>query len=90
MILDAYMLGLRYIFVFYTVCSAVSLFLTFWVGNTSLKASKEVNDEETGSRDEIADRVSLQRVLSTDCANVTGEDASEKVSDDKKGSIQQG
>lgn len=90
MILDAYMLGLRYIFVFYTVCSAVSLFLTFWVGNTSLKASTEVNDEETGSRDEIADRVSLQRVLSTDCANVTGEDASEKVSDDKKGSIQQG
>ncbi|CAI6324260.1 unnamed protein product [Periconia digitata] len=48
-ILDVYMLGLRYIFVFYLVCSGLSLLLTVWVGNTTLKAPKPVEDEETGT-----------------------------------------
>ncbi|KAJ8116413.1 hypothetical protein OPT61_g2149 [Boeremia exigua] len=47
-ILDAYMLGLRYIFVFFTVCSGLSLVLTLWVGNTGLKAAKPQVDEEIG------------------------------------------
>lgn len=50
-ILDVYMLGLHHIFVFFTVCSGSSLFLTFWVGNTSLKAAKVQADEETGVSD---------------------------------------
>lgn len=45
-VLDVYMLGLHYIFIFYTVCSGLSLVLTFWVGNTSLKAPKKEGDEE--------------------------------------------
>lgn len=47
-ILDEYMLGLQYIFVFFTICSGLSLVLTFWVGNTSLKAAKAPGDEEAG------------------------------------------
>ena len=42
------MLGLRYIFVFFTVCSGLSLLLTCKVGNTSLKAPKPLKDEEAG------------------------------------------
>jgi MFS family permease len=62
-ILDAYMLGMRYIFIFYTVCSGMSLLLTFWVGNTSLKAPKASNDEETGSfRDDSGVESSRQSV----------------------------
>lgn len=48
-ILDVYMLGLRYIFIFYLACSGLSLLLTCWVGNTSLKAPRKCEDEETGS-----------------------------------------
>jgi len=48
-VLDVYMLGLHYIFVFFTVCSGLSLLLTFWVGNTSLKIQKPPGDEETGT-----------------------------------------
>jgi len=43
-VLDVYMLGLHYIFIFYTVCAGLSLMLTFWVGNTSLKAPKAIED----------------------------------------------
>jgi MFS family permease len=50
-ILDVYMLGLRYIFVFFTVCSGLSLLLTFWIGNTSLKAPKKAENEETTQGD---------------------------------------
>ncbi|GAB7327632.1 hypothetical protein MBLNU13_g11475t1 [Cladosporium sp. NU13] len=45
LVLDVYMLGLHYIFIFYTVCAGLSLVLTFWVGNTSLKAPKATEDE---------------------------------------------
>ena len=44
-VLDVYMLGLHYIFIFYTVCAGLSLVLTLWVGNTSLKAPKAREDE---------------------------------------------
>lgn len=59
-VLDVYMSGLHYIFIFYTVCAGLSLLLTFWVGNTSLKApklpeseatSEEVLDEESGPQE---------------------------------------
>ncbi|KAF5252584.1 hypothetical protein FANTH_2478 [Fusarium anthophilum] len=43
-ILDAYMKGLYYTFVFFTVCSGLSLVLTFWVGNTSLKSPAKSED----------------------------------------------
>ncbi|EUC47474.1 hypothetical protein COCMIDRAFT_24638 [Bipolaris oryzae ATCC 44560] len=46
-VFNVYMLGLHYIFIFFTVCSGVSLSLTFWVGNTSLKAPKKMDEEET-------------------------------------------
>jgi hypothetical protein len=45
LVLDIYMLGLHYIFIFYTVCAGLSLVLTLWVGNTSLKAPKAMEDE---------------------------------------------
>ncbi|OWY49008.1 MFS general substrate transporter [Alternaria alternata] len=44
-VFDTYMLGLHYIFIFFTVCSGLSLSLTFWVGNTSLKAPKKLDEE---------------------------------------------
>jgi MFS family permease len=61
-VLDVYMSGLHYIFIFYTVCAGLSLVLTFWVGNTSLKAPKPVEsettsevvaDEESGPQDQV-------------------------------------
>ena len=48
-VLNVYMQGLHYIFVFFTVCSGLSLLLTFWVGNTNLKIQKPPEDEETGT-----------------------------------------
>ncbi|KAI4660430.1 uncharacterized protein J4E78_005133 [Alternaria triticimaculans] len=45
-VFDTYMLGLHYIFIFFTVCSGLGLALTFWVGNTSLKAPKKPDEEE--------------------------------------------
>jgi hypothetical protein len=44
-VLDVYMLGLHYIFIFYTVCAGLSLVLTSWIGNTSLKAPKAAEDD---------------------------------------------
>lgn len=63
-VLDAYMMGLHYIFIFFTACAGSSLLLTFWVGNTSLKAAKapeggivsEVEEEEVSSSRELSDR----------------------------------
>ncbi|KAF6787639.1 major facilitator superfamily transporter [Colletotrichum sojae] len=45
-ILAAYMRGLRYIFVYYVVCTGLSLVLTLGVGNTGLKAKKPEPVEE--------------------------------------------
>lgn len=39
-VLDVYMLGLHYVFVFFLVCTGCCLVLTAWVGNTNLKAAK--------------------------------------------------
>ncbi|TLD11645.1 hypothetical protein PspLS_11539 [Pyricularia sp. CBS 133598] len=41
LVLTVYMRGLHYIFIFFTVCSALSLLLTFGVGNTDLKAKSK-------------------------------------------------
>ncbi|TEA22092.1 Efflux pump dotC [Colletotrichum sidae] len=46
LILRAYMKGLNYIFIYYVVCSGLSLVLTVGVGNTGLKAKKPVSAEE--------------------------------------------
>lgn len=48
-ILDVYMQGLHYIFIFFTVCAGVSLLLTVWVGNTSLKVAKSMDEESRNS-----------------------------------------
>ncbi|GKT82337.1 major facilitator superfamily transporter [Colletotrichum tofieldiae] len=45
-ILKAYMKGLHYIFIYYVVCSGLSLVLTLGVGNTGLKAKKPAETEE--------------------------------------------
>lgn len=52
-VLRVYMQGLHYIFAFFTACSGISLLLTVWVGNTSLKGPKKPADEEsTGEESE--------------------------------------
>ncbi|KXH61696.1 major facilitator superfamily transporter [Colletotrichum salicis] len=45
-ILEAYMKGLHYIFVYYVICTGLSLVLTLGVGNTGLKAKKPAPPEE--------------------------------------------
>ncbi|KAL2879808.1 hypothetical protein SGCOL_004852 [Colletotrichum sp. CLE4] len=45
-ILEAYMKGLHYIFVYYVICTGLSLVLTLGVGNTGLKAKKPAPSEE--------------------------------------------
>jgi hypothetical protein len=50
-VLDVYMLGLHYIFAFYTACISLGLSLTFWVGDTSLKAPKKEDMEEVCALD---------------------------------------
>lgn len=51
-ILNVYMRGLHYIFIFFVVCSGLSLVLTCWVGNTSLKAPKPARDSDEGTTDD--------------------------------------
>lgn len=48
-IFHVYMVGLHYIFIFFTACSGLALCLTFWVGNTSLKAPKKLDEEQAVS-----------------------------------------
>jgi predicted MFS family arabinose efflux permease len=50
-VLDVYMKGLHYIFLYHTVCSAVCLVLTAWVGNTNMLRSKITNKEAEDSED---------------------------------------
>ncbi|KAF5965671.1 major facilitator superfamily transporter [Fusarium bulbicola] len=54
-ILDAYMKGLYYTFVFFTVCSGLSLVLTFWVGNTSLKSPAKSEDASRSTDREMTE-----------------------------------
>ncbi|KAF3043614.1 hypothetical protein E8E11_008451 [Didymella keratinophila] len=54
-ILNVYMRGLHYIFVFFTVCSGLSLILTCWVGNTSLKAPKPTVNSNQETTDGVED-----------------------------------
>ncbi|KAF4448984.1 hypothetical protein F53441_7634 [Fusarium austroafricanum] len=44
-VFNTYMLGMHYIFIFFTLCSGLSLLLIFWVGNTSLKMPSETQDD---------------------------------------------
>ncbi|OHF04184.1 major facilitator superfamily transporter [Colletotrichum orchidophilum] len=48
-ILEAYMQGLHYIFVYYVICSGLSLVLTLGVGNTGLKAKKPSGPSDDAS-----------------------------------------
>ncbi|KAI4661372.1 uncharacterized protein J4E79_005185 [Alternaria viburni] len=67
-VFDTYMLGLHYIFIFFTVCSGLGLALTFWVGNTSLKAPKKP-DEEEGQPMETQDEPQQQVIQGREVAS---------------------
>ena len=43
-ILDSYMRGIRYIYIMYTASAGANLILCIWIGNTSLKAKKPVEE----------------------------------------------
>ncbi|KAL1791907.1 hypothetical protein ACET3X_009658 [Alternaria dauci] len=75
-VFDTYMLGLHYIFIFFTVCSGLSLSLTFWVGNTSLKAPKKL-DEEAAQRTTSPDEPQQEVIHGQDV------ETEEKMSDEK-------
>lgn len=49
MVLTVYMDGLRYSFIFYTVCTGLGLVLSLGIGNTRLDKEKhaEISDEES-------------------------------------------
>ncbi|KAI1864090.1 uncharacterized protein JN550_009110 [Neoarthrinium moseri] len=66
-VLGVYMEGLRYSFIFYTICTAIGMFLSLGIGNTHLDKEKTVKrpDEEsqstaTGLGDAIAERNQAQ------------------------------
>ncbi|CAJ0550083.1 Ff.00g100130.m01.CDS01 [Fusarium sp. VM40] len=66
LVLAAYMQGLHYIFVFFTVCSGLSLVLTFWVGNTSLKTPPKPeagisSTDGSGVEDETVGQADLEK-----------------------------
>lgn len=65
-IFQVYMLGLHYIFIFFTACSGLSLCLTFWVGNTSLKAPKKLDEEEAVSTSKDEDLHGRQSIHGQD------------------------
>jgi hypothetical protein len=71
-ILDVYMLGLHYVFVFFTACSGSSLLLTAWVGNTSLKAPKTSEDGEAAPQISAEKRSQEHPTAPRDSAMVSG------------------
>jgi hypothetical protein len=75
-VFDTYMLGLHYIFIFFTVCSGLALALTFWVGNTSLKAPKTV--DEIGAQTPMSQGEPQQEVIQGQEVALEGEDSDEK------------
>ena len=81
-VFEAYMLGLHYIFIFFTVCSGLGLFLTFWVGNTSLKAPKKLDEEDAMPASTQDDRSSPHIILGRDL------EANEAISDEKAASVE--
>ncbi|KAH3990157.1 hypothetical protein HBH70_201180 [Parastagonospora nodorum] len=76
LVLDVYMLGLHYVFVFFTACSGLSLVLTIWVGNTSLKAPKKAEDEEAAS-DKIDEMTCQDHVAPDSNVATSSEDVKE-------------
>lgn len=79
LVLDVYMLGLHYIFIFYTVCAGLSLVLTLWVGNTSLKAPKATEDEAaSGLEGSAVPPSSEQSERDIAVATSSGDDLKEK------------
>lgn len=78
------MLGISYIFVFYAVCFDMSLLLTFWVGNTSLKAPNASTDEEAGTSRDSTDAEGLQESVFARSAHSPSHDGLCHNSDDEK------
>ncbi|KAH4059741.1 hypothetical protein HBI23_032790 [Parastagonospora nodorum] len=76
LVLDVYMLGLHYVFVFFTACSGLSLVLTIWVGNASLKAPKKAEDEEAAS-DKIDEMACQDHVAPDSNVATSSEDVKE-------------
>jgi hypothetical protein len=82
-ILDVYMSGLHYVFVFFTTCSSLSLTLTIWVGNTSLKAPKAAESEEVTPSD-----VEQTRTVRVESADVI--EANNSATDEKELKVEEG
>jgi hypothetical protein len=73
-VLDVYMRGLHYVFVFFLVCTSLSLLLTFSVGDTSLKAPKKAKEEDT-THEEIGEKALEEKICQSDNTVVdNGED----------------
>jgi hypothetical protein len=73
LILQVYMKGLHYIFAFYTACSGLSLLLTYWVGNTSLKAKPK--EEESRNLEELSSTEStVRREAESDLEKAVGKE----------------
>lgn len=74
-VLDVYMLGLHHIFIFFTTCAGCGSLLSLWVGNTSLKASKQVDvaaasEEKKETLEESSTQRSDDRELDLESGNV--------------------
>ncbi|KAH7410015.1 major facilitator superfamily domain-containing protein [Phaeosphaeria sp. MPI-PUGE-AT-0046c] len=68
-VLDVYMLGLHYVFVFFTACTGSCLLLTIWVGNKSLKAPKKPVDEEASSSEATEGKSPQKHVVPSGASN---------------------
>lgn len=74
-VLDVYMLGLHHIFIFFTTCAGCGLLLSLWVGNTNLKASKQVDvaaasEQKKETLEEPSTQRSDDRELDLESGNV--------------------
>lgn len=87
-ILDIYMRGLHYIFIFYTCCSGLSLLLTVLVGNTSLKPKKPADEAQQPEDDDTEMERNGHETIPRDlekglpentdeCPNISGTDTPE-------------
>jgi MFS family permease len=81
LVLDVYMRGLHDVFVFFLVCTSLSLLLTFSVGDTSLKAPKKAEEEDT-NHEEIGEKALEDNIRQSDnTVPDNGEDEEKKVRD---------
>jgi hypothetical protein len=81
LVLDVYMLGLHYVFIFFLMCSGLSFLLTFFVGDTSLKAPKKADEEET-LPENFDEKIRPDHIDQNHGARVDGDMATKKAAGD--------